>query len=71
MILIKNMDMPESCRWCPLLSCVGVYPRCVVVDNGYFQNEIPADERAKWCPLIEVPKKRTPDKGVIDEEWWD
>ena len=41
-ILIKGMEMPKNCGWCPLrASCVHrIYMEC----------------RPEYCPLIEVPE---------------
>ncbi len=49
-ILIKGMEMPESCNKCPL--SVNGYCRIIGYPNG---DAISKRYKPLWCPLAEVP----------------
>lgn len=76
MILI-DMAMPERCDLCRLQTLL---PYNTIKKARYCtaaQKTIkliftfePID-RPDWCPLVEVQEKRTPENGILDEEWWD
>ena len=64
-ILIKGMEMPQSCAECPLLEscseCEGYHNRCMPlgVENGYtdYPDDLtPTDRRRDDCPIVPVPK---------------
>ena len=46
-VLIKGMDMPKNCSYCPLRDAEW---------NVCRFNNLPANdrERQEWCPLIEI-----------------
>lgn len=48
-ILIKGMEMPESCGVCKLRTSVGCAPMSET------KVRIGTGKREKWCPLVEVP----------------
>ena len=49
-ILIKNLEMPESC-----FECDGRWPNCPFEPNSMFISGDLAVGRHKDCPLIELP----------------
>lgn len=60
-ILIKNMDMPKSCMYCPLnYDCIS----CEVNHDVDFDFEGYDKERHKDCPLVEIP----PHGDLIDRD---
>ena len=61
-ILIKGMDMPNNCLYCPMShwNKLDEITGCEIVigkkyvdksDTGFWQ-----EDRPKWCPLVEIPK---------------
>ena len=72
-VLIKGMEMPKSCYWCPLGincdACEGYEYYCAALSEriGYENEEprVPRDKRRDGCPLIEIP----PHGRLIDEQW--
>ena len=56
-ILIKGIDMPKSCRTCPLNSAP---PNGCLI---WTINDIRKDKRNNDCPLVEIP---TPHGRLID-----
>ena len=68
-ILIKNMEMPEDCRECPLeqyyMNCGETRCRAenkILADNF---KAIPFNGRPDFCPLVEVP---APHGRLIDAD---
>jgi hypothetical protein len=57
-IMIKDMEMPEGCRDCPMemyyMNCGQT--RCRANDRilATDYKTIPFDDRPEWCPLEEV-----------------
>ena len=49
-VLIKNMEMPESCYRCPMAN--DDFYLCGATEK-YLENDS-EDRRPDWCPLIEV-----------------
>lgn len=49
-ILIKDMEMPESCLVCP--ACQG--DECWIIEGRPQVPDI-INRRARWCPLVSVP----------------
>ena len=71
-VLVKGMDMPESCRKCSLKmncdACEGFSVQCLPLHRpiGFF-DELPDDRRRDDCPLVCVPPHgRLIDESVID-----
>ena len=68
-ILIRGMEMPDSCINCPFSNSInfGVVclPSRVVIPDSKLFNDIgePLD-RQPWCPLVEVP----PHGDLIDRK---
>ena len=52
-ILIKGMEMPDSCRHCCMMT--GTF--CDVLNIGVDPYGNGAKHRDDWCPLVELPKK--------------
>ena len=62
-VLIKDMEMPSGCPFCPMAywessrfyGCTVVVgkERAVLTDKEYAES--PAASRPDWCPLIPVP----------------
>ena len=73
-VLIKDMEMPESCDKCVLLQrcswceCSVDWCPFKTEDDGlddkcdYSFAAEKAEGRRPWCPLIEIPKQKTDDK---------
>ena len=68
-ILIKGMEMPESCAKCPICAAMplgdyAVYHKCVLL------NRLASKRNRRYdCPLVEVP---TPHGRLIDaDEFFD
>ena len=57
-ILIKGMEMPENCIYCPVVD--DEYGGCLIDDKSHGDPNKPID-----CPLIEVP---TPHGRLIDAD---
>ena len=58
---ILIIDMPESCSECPFYSGV-MGGRCLVDMHKYNSREIDSlvdIERREWCPLKEIPDKKS------------
>lgn len=57
-VLIKGMEMPDSCRKCELFincdDCEGRETNCAILGNIGYLHEIPNDFRHSNCPLVEV-----------------
>lgn len=53
-IVIRGMEIPESCDTYRLCDDYGDYPRCIVTDiqRGYSRTII--KDRMNSCPLVEV-----------------
>lgn len=68
-ILIKNIEMPEDCRDCPLqiYYMANGQTKCRVTGKilADFRKPIPFEGRAEECPLIEV---HTPHGRLIDAD---
>lgn len=64
-VIIKGMDMPESCRDCKLVDS----EYCTCVPMGFYNDDYYVGnydkERAPFCPLVEVP---TPHGKLIDAD---
>ena len=61
-VLIKGMEMPESCRKCPLSDKEAW---CLIPGNWRERYYMPASGRSEYCPLVEVP---TPHGRLIDAD---
>lgn len=62
-IYIKDMEMPKSCGYCPMLDDYGDYPVCQLTKEQRGYNFPVAIKRMDSCPLIPVP----PHGRLIDE----
>ena len=56
------IDMPSGCIKCPLYDYV---PSSCFLTNK-FQNNISKDFKPDWCPLHELPEKKTLNGNVSD-----
>ena len=54
-VYIKNMEMPKSCGYCPMLDDYGDYPVCNLTKEQRGYNFPVAVKRMDKCPLIPVP----------------
>lgn len=67
-IIIKNMEMPEDCRVCPMqiYDSYSGETKCRAIDKILAEDykTIPFDGRPKWCPLVEL----TPHGRLIDAD---
>ncbi len=52
-ILIKGMEMPTNCYFCPF--CDYVSGRCDAVKGNPYTPESRYEKRADFCPLVPVP----------------
>ena len=59
-VLIKGMEMPNSCHECPLGFGGGCY-----MGRSADEYMCPDSGRAEWCPLVSVP----PHGDLISREW--
>lgn len=59
-VLIKGMDMPESCWECPLCTdCFGDPCYCLPADTDFYkERDQYAHCRPEWCPLEEVKEEK-------------
>ena len=62
-ILIKGMEMPKDCVFCPMAhwNKIDRLTGCEVVGGKRYVHETDTDywessHRPDWCPLVEVPK---------------
>ena len=53
---ILVIDMPDSCRECPLFSSRYTDMCCGGMNNKTIDYPYPKDFRQKWCPLKPVPE---------------
>lgn len=68
-VLVKGMDMPESCRKCSLKmncdACEGFSVQCLPLHRPIgFWDELPDEKRRDDCPLVCVP----PHGDLIDRD---
>ncbi len=63
-VLIKNMDIPESCSSCRLRQDGW----CYAIPEGEIQpgNTRP-DRRPDWCRLVEVSAHKAPDYKLLED----
>lgn len=58
-LLIKGMEMPQSCKKCEWLmdceSSEGWEVVCVLQGSYGYRRDLPKDRRDESCPLVEVP----------------
>lgn len=58
-VIIKGLDMPKSCAWCPLCYDYSEYEYfCAGTDDALDLTQ--ADlryERPDYCPLVELPEE--------------
>ena len=78
-VIIKGMDMPSKCRFCPCCADNGLIDMrreyfCSAVDSALEIDNL--DQKLSACPLVEIP---TPHGRLIDadelekcvHEWYD
>ena len=65
-ILIKGMKMPKDCPYCPLAhwNFKNEFTGCEIVKKYFSTEEMYADGRPDFCPLVEIP----PHGRLIDAE---
>jgi len=59
-VLIKGMEMPDSCMACPFSVSVNFGAVCcpthtTIPDSKLFNDVGEPADRQPWCPLIEIP----------------
>ena len=56
-ILIKGMKMPKDCPYCPLAhwNFKNEFTGCEIVKKYFSTEEMYADGRPDFCPLVEIP----------------
>ena len=56
-ILIKNMEMPKDCPYCPLAhwNFKNEFTGCEIVKKYFSTEEMYADGKPDFCPLVPVP----------------
>lgn len=65
-VLIKGMEMPESCH-----ECVAGYGGCCFVAPAEADGICPDHGRADFCPLVPVPKHgRLIDADALQKDGW-
>lgn len=77
-LLIKGMNMPKNCGWCPCVEqeqiydangLVGVRYYCQAIENLPFKSDkakiTDVDQKLENCPLSEIP---TPHGRLIDAD---
>lgn len=62
-VIVKGMQMPESCNDCPFLkfSKLEEVFYCIFTKRGFWTNAEKRErlkQRADNCPLVELPKHR-------------
>ena len=68
-ILIKGMKMPKDCPYCPLAhwNFKNEFTGCEIVKKYFSQEEMYADSKPDFCPLVEIPPHgRLIDADAID-----
>ena len=69
-ILIRGMEMPESCFECALFSncdsCEGYECCCGAIGAIGYIDSVPKDSRRADCPLVELPEQ-TIETNIFDE----
>lgn len=64
---ILIIDMPDSCDSCPLFGNHYSDLCCKALNNRSIDYPYPKDFKQKWCPLNEVPNKKTSSQLTQDE----
>lgn len=64
---ILVIDMPNSCKECPLFSGCYTDMCCKGMNNKGIDYPYPEDFRQDWCPLKPVPRMRFTYIGHSDE----
>ena len=54
-VLIKGMEMPKSCLYCPMLN--GSDECCLLSDEQNYAYDDIDSVKDKYCPLVEIAKK--------------
>ena len=56
-ILIKGMEMPKDCPYCPLAhwNFKNEFTGCEIVKKYFSTEEMYADGKPDFCPLVEIP----------------
>lgn len=60
------IDMPDSCRECPLFSSYYTDMCCKGFDNRGINYPYPKDFKQEWCPLKPLPEE---DEKEYHIEW--
>lgn len=62
-VIIRGMEMPQSCRCCPMCSVAEWW--CDATNKNLVHAISEETGKAEWCPLVEVP---TPHGRLIDAD---
>ena len=63
-VLIKNVEMPNSCADCSCASIFAGY-KCMACDRQF--DRYPLENRMDWCPLVPIPSHgRLIDADALD-----
>ena len=72
-VLIRGMEMPESCCCCTFFEELEDDSVCTVCHARKHNNSldhVSIFKRADWCPLVEVPQHgRLIDADVLKKKW--
>ena len=71
-VLIKGMEMPKDCPYCPLAhwNLKNEFTGCEIVKKYFSTEEMYADGRPDFCPLVELPPHgRLIDADKLKEEF--
>lgn len=52
-VIIRGMEMPQSCRCCPMCSVAEWW--CDATNKNLVHAISEETSKAEWCPLVEVP----------------
>ena len=63
-VIVKGMEMPESCYRCPMAN--DDFYLCGATEE-YLENDS-EERRPDWCPLVEIPTPHGLTRTVIEAE---
>ena len=72
-ILIKGMEMPKDCPYCPLAhwNFKNEFTGCEIVKKYFSTEEMYADGKPDFCPLVEIPPHgRLIDADALIKDGW-
>lgn len=65
-LIIKCMEMPQSCDTCPILKYNSSIHYCPLARTTMWGEDLAKGERSEGCPLVEVP---APHGDLIDRDY--